>query len=110
TYVLLPVVVYSVATLLATGPRIGLRAMEEAPATLRAAGLQSVFTIVGGIGGALLGDVSTAAWGLAIGNCLALLVWWGESIAAMRRLRREANERNAVLTQLRADRDPSAPS
>jgi len=110
TYVLLPVVVFSVAPLLATGPRIGLRAMEEAPATLRAAGLQSVFTIVGGIGGALVGDVSTAAWGLAIGNCLALLVWLSESIAALRRLTREANERNGPVPQLTVEGDPSAPS
>jgi O-antigen/teichoic acid export membrane protein len=82
--VLLPIALSVIIPLAMAGPRIGLRALEEASRTLRASGVQFVLTIVGGITGALLGGVIGAAWGLALGACLAGIAWWLELIQATR--------------------------
>jgi O-antigen/teichoic acid export membrane protein len=93
--VLLPVTISMVVPLLSTGPRIALRALEEAGRTLQSSFFQTTFTVVGGIGGALMAGVVGAAWGLAIAAIGAVVVWWFNLSRAMgqhvRRLERREN-------------------
>lgn len=83
--VLLPIALSVIIPLATAGPRIGLRALEEATRTLHAAAVQFVLTVVGGICGALVGGVVGAAWGMALGTCLAGIAWWLELLRATRR-------------------------
>lgn len=89
--VLLPIALSSILPLATTGPRVGLRALEEATRTLRASGIQSALTVGGGVTGAVLAGTVGAAWGLAFGTCLGTVAWWIELIQAMheQRLRLE---------------------
>lgn len=82
--VLLPIALSVIIPLATAGPRIGLRALEEASRTLRASGVQFALTIVGGGAGALLAGVIGAAWGLALGTGLAGIAWWLELVQATR--------------------------
>ena len=79
---LLPIALSIIIPLATAGPRIGLRALEEATRTLRASGIQFVLTIVGGVTGALVAGTVGAAWGLALGTCLAGIAWWVELVQA----------------------------
>jgi O-antigen/teichoic acid export membrane protein len=80
--VLLPIALSTIIPLATAGPRIGLRALQEATRTLRASGVQFFLTILGGVTGALVAGTVGAAWGLALGTCLAGIVWWLELIQA----------------------------
>jgi O-antigen/teichoic acid export membrane protein len=86
--VLLPIALSVIVPLAIAGPRIGLRALEEATRTLRASVVQFVLTILGGVTGALAGGTVGAAWGLAVGTCLAGAAWWLELFWATREQRR----------------------
>ncbi|HEY6056535.1 MAG TPA: hypothetical protein VIV06_00810, partial [Candidatus Limnocylindrales bacterium] len=83
--VLLPMAVMWVGPLLTLGPRIGLRALEEAARTLQVSSLQSVSTLIGGVVGALFGGTLGAAWGMAIGVILSIAAWWLQYRLALRR-------------------------
>jgi len=80
--VLLPIALSIIIPLATAGPRIGLRALEEATRTLRASGVQFVLAILGGVTGALFAGTVGAAWGLALGMCLSGIAWWIELIQA----------------------------
>jgi len=69
--VLLPIALSIIIPLASVGPRIGLRALEEASRALRAGIAQFVLTLSGGIGGALIYGTVGAAWGLVLGTSLA---------------------------------------
>ena len=116
---LLPVTLSMVAPLIAAGPRIGLRALEEAGKTLQASIFQSAVTVVGGIAGALTAGVVGAAWGLALGTGAAVLVWWILLVRALRQNARriaahDAREPDPVYTpradRTRTDAPSSSPS
>jgi O-antigen/teichoic acid export membrane protein len=97
--VLLPIALSSIVPLAMAGPRIGLRALEEGTRTLRASGVQFVLTIVGGVTGALLAGTVGAAWGLALGTCVAGIAWWVELVHA-------TNEQAARITEAEAAISP----
>ena len=82
--VLLPISLSVIIPLATAGPRIGLRALEEATRSLRASVVQFGLTIAGGVSGALVAGTVGAAWGLALGTCLAGIAWWMEFVQSTR--------------------------
>jgi O-antigen/teichoic acid export membrane protein len=82
--VLLPIALSIIIPLATAGPRIGLGALQEATRTLRAGLVQFALVIVGGVSGAVIDGTVGAAWGLAIGMCLAGIAWWFEVLRAIR--------------------------
>lgn len=95
--VLFPIALSIILPLATTGPRVGLRALEEATRTLRASGVQSALTVGGGITGAILAGTVGASWGLALGTCVGAAGWWFELLQASheQRARLEEGERPA---------------
>lgn len=66
-----------VGTMATIGARLGLRALHEVKASLRLRALTGALTLLLGSGGAVVGGLAVAAWGLAISHTLsALLGWW----------------------------------
>lgn len=90
--VLLPISLSIIIPLVAIGPRIGLRVLEDASGTLRVSVVQAVLTIGGGVVGALAGGVSGAAWGLVAGFGVAAILWWIQFGLTTRRRRRSRRD------------------
>jgi len=82
--VLLPIALSIIVPLGTVGPRIALRALEEATRTLHASLVQFLLTIAGGVSGALIAGTVGAAWGLAAGTGLGGVAWWLELLHAVR--------------------------
>jgi hypothetical protein len=81
--VLVPLIVALIGLVSGAGAGVGLRALEAADRTLRAAFVGSVVTIVGAIAGAIVGDAPGAAWGFALGAWAGALAHWLEFRAAL---------------------------
>jgi O-antigen/teichoic acid export membrane protein len=66
-----------VGLMLTLGARLGLRAIHEALASLRLRAVTGLLSLALGTGGAAIGGLIVAAWGLAIAHALsAVLGWW----------------------------------
>jgi hypothetical protein len=81
--VLLPLGLAVAGWLSMGGPGVTLRALAAARRSLRAGLVMSLLTVVGGIGGAILGGAQGAATGLAFAWWLAAAVWWHQLLRAL---------------------------
>lgn len=81
---LVPIAVLLASTGVNVVAIIGLRALAAAHKSLRARLVVSPLVLVGGTAGALLGGAMGAAYGLALANCLACVVWWNALLSAGR--------------------------
>jgi O-antigen/teichoic acid export membrane protein len=83
--VLLPMILYSTLSLLSTGPKIALRALEDASRTLQVSTLGSVITVFSGAVGSFAAGVIGGAWGLTFGSLVSLVAWWLHFAGSIRR-------------------------
>jgi len=74
------------------GAASGLRALAAASRSLQARTIVTVMIIVGGIGGALLGQSLGAAIGLAVAYWIGAAVWWWHFNAALVQYLRDAKD------------------
>lgn len=81
--VIIPLTVAVAAVAVTLGAMTALRALAAARHSLKARLLGSVLVIVGGIAGTRLAATSGAAWGVACGELLAALIWWGQLSRAL---------------------------
>ena len=93
--VLVPIILFATLTLLSTGPKIALRALEDASRTLQVSTLASVITVASAVAGSFAAGVIGGAWGLAFGGLVSVVAWWLHFASSMRqcagRIRAEAN-------------------
>jgi hypothetical protein len=83
--VLLPMILNSTLSLLSTGPKTALRALEDASRTLQVSTLGSVITVFGGGVNSFAAGVIGGAWGLTFGSLVSLVAWWLHFAGSIRR-------------------------
>jgi hypothetical protein len=97
----LPLAIGTAALGVVIGAAIGLRALEAAPQSLRARLTVSPVILGGGLIGAALAGASGGAWGLAIGQSVAAVVFWYCFIGAVVDRQRDASSaRSPTLGRL----------
>jgi D-aspartate ligase len=74
--VLVPIILFSTLTLLSTGPKIALRALEDASRTLQVSTFGAAITVSSAVVGAFAAGVIGGAWGLAFGGLVSVVAWW----------------------------------
>lgn len=82
--VLLPFALAAAGTGAVSGALVGLRVLEASRRSLRSRILASVLNLGFSIGGAVLGGVRLAAWGVAIALWIGAVNWWLEFRGALR--------------------------
>jgi O-antigen/teichoic acid export membrane protein len=97
----LPLAIGTAALGVVIGAAIGLRALEAAPKSLRARLIVSPVILGGGLIGAALAGAAGGAWGLAIGQSVAAVVFWYYFIGAVVDRQRDASSaRSPTLGRL----------
>jgi O-antigen/teichoic acid export membrane protein len=84
---LLPIIVYTLASALSNGAWIGLRALQSARRGLAARVVNGPLVISAGVVGAWVAGDRGAAWGMAAGNVVGAAVWWHQFAAGVAELR-----------------------
>jgi O-antigen/teichoic acid export membrane protein len=74
--VLIPLTLAMTGMVAGSGPRAGLRALEEAGRILRIAVITSTATLAGAVIGVAAGGLQGAAWGLALGGAVGAAASW----------------------------------
>jgi hypothetical protein len=75
---LIPVTITMTAFGLMTAAVVGMRALAAARLSLQMKLVSTPLIVSGGIVGAAIGGMTGAAWGLALSNCLAVILFWGQ--------------------------------
>jgi O-antigen/teichoic acid export membrane protein len=83
--VLVPVIIGQAGAVATVGPGMGLRALAAAATSLRVNAIVSVLLVSFGVGGAVIGDTSGAAWGTAVACLIAAVIWWRAFVVELRR-------------------------
>ena len=87
------------------GAAIGLRALEAAARTLRAAAIGSAAQFVGAVAGAYVGGVVGAAWGYLAACLIWIAIWWWEFRAAVRDRTIQDRSDDGPISHARASED-----
>lgn len=91
--VLVPLIVYYLASAIASGACHSLRAMGAAAQSLRVRLVSAPFIVVGAIVGAAVGEAQGAAWGMAVANAGGTFLWWRQYPLALRRVGQQTHEK-----------------
>jgi hypothetical protein len=101
---LIPALAIATAALgVVIGGAIGLRALEAAPRGLRTRLIVSPVILGCGLGGAAFDGALGGAWGLAIGQGIAAIVFWHQFMGAVTHRTSELSQGRAVALDYRAD-------
>lgn len=85
--VLFPLGLALVAQGVSGGALVGMRVLADASSSLRARIIDSVFAVIFGVGGALLGGAIGAAWGIAAGETAGAIIFFVAFVRSERRHR-----------------------